>query len=247
MMMDFTIFPAIDIRDGKVVRLKEGDPLQQTDYASNPAEIAARFLDAGATWLHVVNLDGAFEEPDAANKNALAQVLKVTQKIAAHVQYGGGIRSLADIESLIGMGIDRVILGTAAIQDPNFLADALEKWGDENIGLSLDARDGIIRVRGWKETTEKSALETAVNMAKTGLKWLVFTDIARDGLQTGLNLNATIEIAAHTHLNVIASGGVKNMEDIRATHKAKLAGVIVGRALYEGTIDVLELFQTIKK
>ena len=240
--MNFTIFPAIDLRQGKVVRLKEGDPSRQTDYGSNPTEVAKRWLEAGADWLHVVNLDGAFEEQDYANLTAVGEIIKVANAYNASIQFGGGIRNSTSIKASLDMGISRVILGTAAINNPSVLEKAIQKWGNEKIGLGLDARDGLVQIRGWKEATSQTALDVAQSFANKGLKWLVFTDIARDGLQTGLNITATKEISDKTQLNVIASGGVKNMDDVLNTRDAELAGVIIGRALYEGSIDIKKLF-----
>jgi len=240
--MTLIIFPAIDLRQGKVVRLKEGDPSRQTQYGSDPAEMARKWLDAGAKWLHVVNLDGAFEKKDTVNLRALNGILNVAQTYNASVQFGGGIRSLLQVNKSLDLGVSRVIIGTAAIKDPIVLEKAIVQWGPEKIGLGVDARDGIVQIRGWKEATQKTVLDTAQSFLDIGLKWLVFTDIARDGMQSGLNLKETREIADVTKINVIASGGVKNIDDVNKAKEAQLAGVIIGRALYEGSIEIQELF-----
>ena len=240
----FIVFPAIDLRAGQVVRLKEGDPARQTSYSSDPAGIAKRWIDAGAAWLHVVNLDGAFGRSGNANDGALEAILTETARTcsSARVQVGGGLRTLEAIESVLSQGVARAIVGTLAIEQPELLKEALARWGAERIGVSLDARDGRVQVRGWQRDTSLLAVDSARELARSGLRWLVFTDIARDGLQTGINLRATIELAQSSQLSVIASGGVSSMEDIHRARAAGLAGAIVGRALYEGSIDPAELF-----
>jgi phosphoribosylformimino-5-aminoimidazole carboxamide ribotide isomerase len=241
-MLKFTIFPAIDLRQGRVVRLQEGDPARETGYASDPAEVAARWLDAGADWLHVINLDGALDQPDSASRQALQSILEVTRRHGASIQFGGGLRSLALVEQVLDMGVDRAIFGTLAIEQPDELQKAISLWGTERIAASLDARQGMVKVRGWKEGTITSAMSQAQELRKTGLNWLIYTDISRDGMQTGLNLNATVEIAQSTGINVIAAGGLKDWKDIENACQAGLSGVITGRALYEGAFDSGELF-----
>ena len=238
----FIIYPAIDLRGGQVVRLKEGDPQRQTAYSDDPAATAERWLDAGSGWLHVVNLDGAFDQADAANRSALQAILAVAQNRDAKVQFGGGMRSLEAVEQALALGVTRAVLGTLAVEQPDLLADAIRRWGDEAIGASLDARGGMVQVRGWKQATAVSAADAAARLREAGLRYLVFTDIARDGLQTGLNLDATVGLAQSSGLDVIASGGVSGAEDVRAARAAGLAGAIIGRALYEGALrleDVL--------
>lgn len=239
---DFTIFPAIDLRNGQVVRLKEGDPNRQTMYTSDPAQAAERWLGAGAPWLHVVNLDGAFGESDVENRDALQKILKTSRNYNARIQFGGGLRDLDSINMALEMGIQRVILGTIAIKAPEILLQALEKWGEERIVVSLDSREEKVQIHGWQEATDQSTLETAQSLKRAGLRWLIFTDISRDGLQTGINLAATVKLSRETRLRVIASGGVARYEDIEAARQNKLAGIIVGRALYEGKLDAKHLF-----
>ncbi len=238
----FTIFPAIDLRAGQVVRLQKGDPQRQTTYGADPGGVAARWITGGARWLHVVNLDGAFGEADSANQGAIRSILAVAAPSGIHVQLGGGLRSPEDLESALAMGVHRAVLGTRAIQDPASLADALNHWGPDRIAVSLDALDGLVRVAGWTEDTGLDAVQLAQDFKAMGLRWLVFTDIARDGLGSGLNLAKTTDLARASGLAVIASGGVHSLEDVQAVKAAHLAGVIVGRALYEGQIDPLRLF-----
>ena len=188
MPSDFTIFPAIDLRNGQVVRLKEGDPNRQTNYANDPAGVAARWLDAGAQYLHVVNLDGAFEEADNANQQALQSILAVATARNTPVQFGGGLRSLQDAEKILDLGVTRAIFGTAAVRDPELVRQAVKRWGADCVAVSLDSRDGIVQVRGWQESSNQSAIDLGRSYYEMGLRWIVFTDIARDGLQTGVNL-----------------------------------------------------------
>lgn len=237
--MSFTVYPAIDLRAGKVVRLKEGDPAQQTDYSDDPTTVVQRWLHAGADWLHVVNLDGAFGENDQANHSALKSILEFASK----VQFGGGIRSLDVIERALDLGVDRVVLGTVAIENPGVVADAIRQFGVERIAVGIDARDGLVRVRGWREGSGISAIDLAVQMRTLGLRTVIFTDISRDGLGSGLNIPATHQLAEVSGLDVIASGGVHTLEDVNAARNAGLSGVIIGRALYEGTINLRSALQ----
>jgi phosphoribosylformimino-5-aminoimidazole carboxamide ribotide isomerase len=229
--MSFTIYPAIDLRGGKVVRLKEGDPARMTSYSDDPAETARKWLDMGAQWLHVVNLDGAFGEGDNENRAALESILK----LGARVQFGGGIRSVADI---LKLGVSRAILGTIAIEQPAIVTDALTRFGAEQIAVGIDARDGLVRTRGWKDNSGVSAIDLALQMRTVGLGTVIFTDVSRDGLGSGLNIPSTRELAERSGLDVIASGGVHTIEDVRAAKDAGLAGCIIGRALYDGTVDL---------
>jgi phosphoribosylformimino-5-aminoimidazole carboxamide ribotide isomerase len=230
----FTIYPAIDLRGGKVVRLKEGDPARMTSYSDDPAEAAQRWLDTGAEWLHVVNLDGAFGESDHANRNALEAILKC----GGRVQFGGGMRSLSAIEDVLNMGVTRAILGTIAIENPDVVANALTRFGAEHIAVGIDARDGLVRVRGWKDDSGIKATDLALHMRTLGLATVIFTDIRRDGLGSGLNIPSTRELVEVSGLAVIASGGVHMIADVIAAKEAGLAGCIIGRALYEGTVDL---------
>lgn len=235
------VYPAIDLRGGKVVRLKEGDPARMTSYSDDPVETARQWLDRGARWLHVVNLDGAFGESDGANRAALESILR----LGAQVQFGGGMRSLDGVARALDLGVSRVVLGTIAVEDPNVVAEALTRFGAERIAVGIDARDGLVRVRGWKENSGISAAALALQMRTFGLAAVIFTDISRDGLGSGLNITATKELADVSGLDVIASGGVSTMDDVHAVKEAGLAGIIIGRALYEGTIDVNGLWNNL--
>ena len=236
--MSFTIYPAIDLRVGKVVRLKEGDPERMTAYGDDPAETAKRWLAAGAKWLHVVNLDGAFGEGDTANQQALLSILKVANGLGANVQFGGGLRSLDSISQALDFGVGRIVLGTVAVEQPDLVVSALKKFSVEKIAAGIDARDGIVRVRGWQSDGGVSAEDLALQMRILGLRTVIFTDVSRDGMGRGLNISATRALADVSGLDVIASGGVHTLDDVKAARDANLSGVIIGRALYEGTIDL---------
>ena len=237
--MSFTVYPAIDLRGGKVVRLKEGDPARMTSYSDDPAETARRWLDAGTTWLHVVNLDGAFGESDNSNRAALESILK----LGAHVQFGGGMRSLIAIEAALSLGVSRVVLGTIAIEQPDVVAEALKRFSSERIAIGIDARDGFVHTRGWKDDSGVKATDLALQMRIFGLATVIFTDIRRDGLGSGLNIPSTRELAEASGLDVIASGGVHTIEDVAAAKAANIAGVIIGRALYDGTVQLERALQ----
>ena len=237
-MKPFTIFPAIDLRNGKVVRLKEGDPARMTAYSDEPSEVARRWLDMGAEWLHVVNLDGAFGEHDSDNQTALKSILEAAKEFNAQVQFGGGLRSPYAIELALKLGVGRVVLGTVAIEQPNIVEEALDRFGIEQVAVGIDARDGIVRVRGWRDEGVISAEDLALQMRTLGLRTVIFTDISRDGLGSGLNIAATRKLADVSGLDVIASGGVNSLNDVRAARHARLSGVIIGRAIYEDSLDL---------
>lgn len=233
------IYPAIDLRGGRVVRLKQGDPARLTAYSDDPVEIARCWLGAGAAWLHVVNLDGAFGESDDANRSALEAILH----LGARVQFGGGMRSLDAVARALDLGVSRVVLGTIAVENPGLVAQALARFGAEKIAVGIDALDGLVRTRGWKDNSGVPALDLALRMQTLGLATVIFTDIRRDGLGIGLNLAATRELANASGLDVIASGGVHTLDDVRAVKEAGLAGVIIGRALYDRTVKLGEALQ----
>jgi len=239
-MSEFTIYPAIDLRGGQVVRLKEGDPDRQTAYSSDPAKMAHRWLSMGASWLHVINLDGAFGENDAANQQALRAILSMAEEFGAQVQFGGGLRSLVTIEAALETGVQRVIIGTLAVEQQDVLEMALSRFGPERIAVGIDARDGLVRVRGWQDDSGVPATDLARQMQTLGLHTVIFTDVSRDGMGSGLNIAATRELGEVSGLDVIASGGVHTLKDVQAAREAGLGGVIIGRALYEGTIDLEE-------
>ena len=238
--MSFIIYPALDLRAGKVVRLKEGDPARMTSYSDDPAQTARRWLSLGARWLHVVNLEGAFSQNDSLNRFALSAISAVAKEFGAQIQFGGGLRSIDDVQRAIDLGISRVVLGTLAIKQPEVVKTALEKFGVEKIAVGIDARAGLVHVHGWTENSGISALELAIQMRNLGLRTVIFTDISRDGLGSGLNISYTRQLAQASGLDIIASGGVHTLQDVIAARDANLSGVVIGRALYEGTIELKE-------
>ena len=236
-MNAFIIYPAIDLRHGRVVRLQYGDATKETVFGDDPTAMGQRWREAGATWLHVVNLDGAFAEAGAANWAILPQLTA----LGAQVQFGGGIRTLADVARALDAGVSRVILGTAAIETPDLLVQAITKFGAAKIAVGIDAREGRVKTRGWVQDTAVSPLTLAQQMKTLGVQTVIYTDISRDGVLTGVNAAATAELAQATGLPIIASGGVATLDDILrcyALSSQGVAGVIVGRALYDGRVDL---------
>jgi phosphoribosylformimino-5-aminoimidazole carboxamide ribotide isomerase len=230
------IYPAIDLRNGHVVRLREGDPNQQTTFSDDPITTARRWIDQGAEWLHVVNLDGAFGA-DSPNLKIAFDLCK----LGVPVQFGGGIRTLDHIKQALEGGISRVVLGTAAVQHPELVLEALARWGEEAICVGLDARSGRITTHGWQVTSELTPIELGQTMARSGIRHVLFTDVSRDGKLQGINAEATIHLAQQTGLQVIASGGISNLSEIQALKASGVvAGVVVGMALYTGVFTLAE-------
>ena len=241
-MSEFTVYPAIDLRLGRVVRLVQGDPKRQTVFGDDPAAMARRWVEAGASWLHIVNLDGAFEEPDNRNRAAIGQIMQALEGIEPHpgVQLGGGLRTIADIEQAFSSGIKRVILGTAAVQAPEILLAAIERFSPEQVAVALDVADNKVMLRGWVQAGEIDPLSLCKDLVRSGVAQIIYTDISRDGTGAGLNLAAAGALAQETGLSVIGSGGVKTLEDVRQARARGLSGVIIGRALYDGAISLPE-------
>lgn len=229
------LFPAIDLKNGQCVRLEQGDMDRATVFNLDPAEQAKSFAAQGFKYLHVVDLDGAFAGKPM-NAHAVEAMLKV---VSMPVQLGGGIRDLKTIESWLGKGISRVIIGTAAVRDPALVKEAAKQFPGR-VAVGLDARDGKVAVEGWAETSTVTALDIAQRFEDAGVAAIIFTDIARDGLLKGLNLDATIALADAISIPVIASGGFASINDVKALlepRAKKLEGAIVGRALYDGRLD----------
>ena len=239
-MKELTLYPAIDLRQGQVVRLAQGDLARQTIYASDPAQTARRWLAAGAAWLHVVNLDGALEQPDSANQAALRAILAAAADYGAQVQFGGGLRSLEALRQALELGVSRVVLGTAVVQQPELIEAAMAEFGAEWLCVALDARQGRVQVRGWLEDSGQEAAALGKKLYAVGLRHVLYTDIARDGLESGANLPACQALAEASGLQVIVSGGVRSLEDVRAARQAGLPGMIIGRALYQGNFTLEE-------
>ena len=238
------LFPAIDLKNGQCVRLEQGDMARATVFNLDPAAQARAFAGQGFEYLHVVDLDGAFAGKPM-NAYAVEAMLKA---VTMPVQLGGGIRDIKTVEAWLDKGIARVIIGTAAVRDPELVKSAARRFPGR-IAVGLDARDGKVAVEGWAETSELSALDIAKRFEDAGVAALIYTDISRDGLLKGLNLDATIALADAVRIPVIASGGLASLADVRALlepRARKLAGAIAGRALYDGRLDAAEALVLIR-
>ena len=242
--MSITIYPAIDLKGGKAVRLAEGDMERATIYNDDPCAQANVFADQGADHIHVVDLDGAFAGA-SVNGDCVAEIV---QSFPGNVQVGGGIRDRAAVERWLERGVWRVVIGTAALNDPEFVREAARALPGR-IVVAVDARDGMVTTHGWAETSDITAAELSNRFADVGVAAALFTDVGRDGMLKGCNVRATSELARNTRLPVIASGGVKGLVDIAdlARHASEgIEGVICGRALYEGTLDLRKALRLAK-
>lgn len=236
------VLPAIDIKDGKCVRLYQGDYAQVTTYDTDPVRVARRWQAAGASWLHVVDLDGAaLGQP--VNVEAIERIRAAT---SLYIELGGGMRSLDHIEHMLALGIDRIVLGTVALTDRVLLEHALQHWG-ERIALGLDARDGWIAIAGWRETSRVQATALATELSALGVQRFIYTDIARDGVLGGPNLDAIREMQRATSHPLIASGGVASLADLRSLAALGVEGAIVGKAIYTGDVDLTVAIQEIER
>ncbi len=238
------LFPAIDLKEGLAVRLEQGDMARATIFHRDPAVQARAFELQGFEYLHVIDLDGAF----AGKPMNAAAVDRILETVSIPVQLGGGVRNTATVENWLEKGIDRVIIGTAAVRDPPFVKQAARDYPGR-IAVGLDARDGKVAVEGWAERSELSVLDIARRFEDAGVSAIVYTDIARDGMLQGLNLDATVTLADAIRIPVIASGGLASIEDIKALlspRAGKLAGAIAGRALYDGRLDAAEALKLIR-
>lgn len=242
-MTSFTIFPAIDLRGGQVVRLSQGDPNRQKTYSSNPASVARTLLEQGAEWLHVINLDGAFGESSNENFLALSRIIGIAREFKASIQFGGGLHTLGQVQDTLGYGVTRVVLGSMAVKKPKNVSLLLQEFGSDHIAVSLDSRNRKVMISGWQEDSEIDLFELAHTLKSMGLTWLVYTDINRDGMQSGSDFETTALLARETGLKVIASGGVSTLREIMDLKQQGVAGAIIGRALYEGTVNLRDLLK----
>jgi phosphoribosylformimino-5-aminoimidazole carboxamide ribotide isomerase len=236
------LFPAVDIKDNKCVRLTQGDFNQVKVYSNRPVDMAIRWEQQGAEYLHVVDLDGA-ESTSLINRNAIEEIIK---NISIPIQVGGGIRSIERIEELLSLGVKRVILGTIAVEDPQKLADLAQLHGDQ-IAVSVDAVEGKAAVRGWKDITSVDVKEICERMEVIGIKTLIYTDILRDGMLKGPNFEMYRQLNGETNLDIIASGGVASLSDLQELSAMKLHGAIVGKALYDEKLDFKEAMECLRK
>ncbi|WP_210610849.1 1-(5-phosphoribosyl)-5-[(5-phosphoribosylamino)methylideneamino]imidazole-4-carboxamide isomerase [Priestia flexa] len=242
-MTNFSIYPAIDMRGGKCVRLLQGDYDKETVYGDSPVDMAAQFAGEGAKWIHMVDLDGA----KAAKRVNNEFVLEVKKKLGVNVQIGGGIRSEEDVAYYLENGIDRVILGSAAISNPEFVKKMLRQYG-EKIAIGIDARDGYVATEGWLETSTVKATELGKELAEAGAETFIFTDISTDGMLSGPNIEGIVSMAKATGKSVIASGGVSKLEDLKALQayeKDGVVGAIVGKALYTNQFTVSQALEEV--
>ena len=238
------IFPAIDIRGGKCVRLLKGDFKRETIFSDSPADMARKWQAQGAEYLHLVDLDGAL----AGSSQNLTAIEKILESVDIPTELGGGIRTMEQIDKLLAMGITRVILGSAAVKNPALVREACAKYG-ERIVVGIDAKDGIVAVEGWGESGNIGVTELAQEMRKAGVKTIIYTDISRDGTLSGVNVEATVKLAQESGIKIVASGGVKSLNDIKALKEqedAGIEGVIAGKAIYMGTLDLAEAIKTAK-
>lgn len=246
-MTSIQVYPAIDMKGGKCVRLYQGDYEQETVYGDSPFDMAKKFSDEGATWIHLVDLDGAKD----GKKIHADEVIRIAKELPVSVQIGGGIRTKDDVQFYLNNGVNRVIIGSLAISQPDLVVELIEEFGGESIVIGLDAKDGMVATHGWLETSTQSAVEVGQYFASKGAKHVIFTDIATDGTLQGPNLQANKELAEKTGLSIIVSGGISSLEDIAAvTELAKnttVAGVITGKALYNNRFTLTEALQEAAK
>ncbi len=235
------IYPAIDIKDGKCVRLVQGRFSDVTVYSDNPVDMALKWEKLGAQYLHTVDLDGA---RDGEPRN-IATISEIAVKLGIPVQVGGGIRTIETIEIVLSKGIQRVILGTSAVKNPELVKKALKDFGD-SIVIGIDAMNGMVAIEGWEKASEFTAVEFAKRMEDLGAKTIIYTDISRDGMLKGPNLKAMEEMVKAVNIDVIASGGVGKLEDIKNLKDIGMPGVIVGKALYTGDVDLAEALKIAK-
>ena len=235
------IFPAIDLYEHKAVRLFKGDYAEMTVYSDNPVEIARDFEAKGAKFIHIVDLEGA-KNGDTPNFDT---VKEIAQNTGLFCELGGGIRSLDTVEKYLNAGLDRVILGTAAVTDEEFLRAAVEKYGDK-IAVGVDIKDGFVAVKGWTEKSEYSCFDFCEKMREIGVKTLICTDISRDGAMKGTNRQLYKELSEKFDMNITASGGVSSIDDIKALRQLDLYGAIIGKAYYIGAIDLCEALEAAK-
>jgi len=231
--------PAIDLMGGKCVRLAKGEKNARTEYSDDPSGTAHEFEKAGAKWIHVVDLDGAFE---GTRKNSSA-IMRIVNSVKIPIEVGGGVRTIDDVRALLELGVSRVIIGTAAVNNPTLVETAVRRFGRERIAVGIDARNGMVAVKGWIEETEISAVDLGKRMKNLGVVTVIYTDINRDGMLGGPNIPETLKFANKTGLSVIVSGGVHTVDDVKAVASEEcplIIGCISGKAIYEGRFTVAE-------
>ena len=230
------LYPAIDMKNGQCVRLRQGAFKDITIYSDAPEKVAAHWQEKGASFLHLVDLDGAL-----AGYSVNEEVIRrIADTVSIPIEIGGGIRSGEAVERMLGLGVRRVIIGTKAVEHPEFLRDIVRTFGEEAIVAGVDAKDGMVAVEGWEKVSSLTASDLCLTMKEYGVRHIVYTDISRDGMLSGPNVEATRKLTEETGLDIIASGGVSCMEDLKCLHEAGIRGAIIGKALYENRIDLAE-------
>lgn len=237
------LYPAIDIRDGQCVRLRQGEFHQAKVYSEYPVEVALRFEAEGASYLHIVDLDGAVQGK-FMNREVIREILASVQ---IPIQTGGGIRSMKDIEERFQLGIARVILGTGAVKNPELVREAVNEFGADRIIVGIDAKNEMVAISGWETTSEISAVELALRMRDCKAERIIYTDIARDGMLSGPNEDAMKKMISQTGMKVIASGGVSSISDLLCLSELPLDGIIIGKALYENKIELREAIKRVEQ
>lgn len=230
------LYPAIDIKNGQCVRLRQGVFNDTTVYANEPYSVAKEFEAAGAKFLHVVDLDGALKGT-GANEEALKRIV---ENVGIPVEIGGGIRTMQDIEHRLDLGVARVILGTKAVESPEFVKEAVEKFGADKIVIGIDAKDGFVAIKGWETISSTDAVTLALSMKELGVKTIIYTDISKDGMLCGPNFAQTARMVEATGMNIVASGGVSCMNDLIKLEEIGVEGAILGKAIYEKKVDLKE-------
>ena len=237
------LYPAIDMKNGKCVRLRQGAFKDITVYSEYPEEIAALWQEKGATFLHLVDLDGALAGRSVNEET----IKKIVSSVNIPVEIGGGIRSEEAIKNMLALGVKRVIIGTKAVEEPEFLKDMVEKFGADAIAAGVDAKDGMVAIQGWEQVSTVTATDLCLKMKEYGVKHIIYTDISRDGMLSGPNIPATKKLTEETGLDIIASGGVSCMEDLQALYDAGISGAIMGKSLYEKRVDLEEAVRRFEK
>ena len=230
------LYPAIDMKDGHCVRLRQGEFDNITVYCEQPFKVAEYFQKSGASFIHLVDLDGALRGHSVNEES----IRKIVRTVDIPCELGGGIRTMEDIERILGYGINRVIIGTKAVNSPDFVKEAVEKFGSDRIVVGVDAKNGMVAVEGWEQISDRTASSMCSEMKKYGVRHIVYTDISRDGMLTGPNVEMTKKLTDDTGLDVVASGGVSSMEDLKNLADAGIKGAIIGKAIYEKRVDIAE-------
>lgn len=230
------LYPAIDMKNGRCVRLRQGEFKNITVYSEHPEEIAVLWQEKKATFLHLVDLDGALAGRSVNEET----IKKIVSSVNIPVEIGGGIRSEEAVKNMLSLGVKRVIIGTKAVEEPEFLKDMVEKFGADAIAAGIDAKAGMVAIQGWEQVSTVTATELCLKMKEYGVKHIIYTDISRDGMLSGPNIPATKKLTLETGLDIIASGGVSCMEDLQSLYDAGISGAIIGKALYENRVDLEE-------